>query len=391
MINQPIKLNPIQFFVDVGFLLYRFCQSPTGEARKLQAVITATNLVNSEGSYPVLKEVKPTPSGNQYTYTLPAGISLKEWIDRKTYFETYLNCQLEIFPPVGQPPKLVLQTHRMNFPDVIPFEFNPPPDMLVPLPIGKTPDGNSLYTDLDQLNMLVGGLPSFGKTSLLKGWTIALKMQGCEVCVIDRKRMDFPPLAKFINVAETEEEALSLIQTLLKENERRQLIVQNAGVYKVQELTDKLPYLVLIVDECAEIWTKETYQGIDTLSRLGRASGISVIMATQKPSAKLWDATFSNTRDMMSARLSFFVADYMISQLILGKGNTSACRLPMIRGRAVTVLGDRERIVQTMFLEPSKAIEILKDLKSKPYFDKLETIIPKEKPKRGRPKKKESV
>jgi len=188
-------------------------------------------------------------------------------------------------------------------------------------------------------------------------------------------------------VAQSEDESLALIQMLLKENTKRQDILAAAGVYKIQELKDKLPYMVLIVDEAAAIETKETYEGIDSLARLARATGISIILATQKASAKLWDQTFSNVRDMMAGRISFFVADYMISQIILGKGTTTAARIPMVKGRAVSVMGDYERIVQTMYLDPVKAKEMLQELNCKPYFQTIEPAKPTPKPKRGRPKK----
>lgn len=281
-----------------------------------------------------------------------------------------------------------MQVHHMEFPALIDFSLNLPEGMQAPLPIGMAPDGEILWIDLASLpHVLIGGLPGYGKTSWLVGATVALKAAGVEVCAIDRKRIDFPPLSKWINVAESEEEALALVQMLLKENERRQEILYQAKARKIQEYQGgDLPYMCLIVDEAAAIETKATYEGIDSLARLARATGISILLATQKPSAKLWDQTFSNTRDMMAGRISFYVSDYMMSQIILGKGNTAGARLPLIKGRAATVFGDRERIVQTMFLPGEQAEAALEALGQKPYFENIEPQEIK-KPKRGRPKK----
>lgn len=380
------QFDPLTTLVQAGFYLYHYFHDKGGEAQKLLEVIEATHLRNLEGISPKLTSAKTIPTGGQYSFYLPAGVSLKEFVDRKPYFETFTGGIVEIYPPSG--PRLIMQVHHMEFPDLIPFTLELPQGMLAPLPIGMAPDGEILWIDLADLpHVLIGGLPGYGKTSWLVGATVALKAAGVEVCAIDRKRIDFPPLSPWINVAESEEDALALVQTLLKENERRQKILYAAKARKIQEYTGgDLPYMCLIVDEAAAVENKATYEGIDSLARLARATGISILLATQKPSAKLWDQTFSNTRDMMAGRISFYVSDYMMSQIILGKGNTAGARLPLVKGRAATVFGDRERIVQTMFLPGREAEGVLESLGRGPYFDSIEAAEIK-KPKRGRPRK----
>lgn len=388
---NPVHFSPIDFFSESILQLYHYIREPSGEVRKISQVFESTNLRNAYGQYPIFKSHKPLKNGHQYLFRLPSGLSLKEILERKPYLETFLDSRIEIYPPFSTPPLIIIQSHKLEFPSTIDYEFNPP-EMLAPLPIGMTNNGEILYFDASELpNILVGGIPGYGKTSLLKSWLVSLIFSNCKVCVIDKKRMDFKPLEKFINVAEFEDDSYSLVMRLLEENTFRQSLVIKYGVYKYQdfpsEIKDQYPYLVLIVDEAAEIHSKFIYEGIDSLCRLGRASGISVILATQKPSAALWDKTFSNTRDMCAGRLSYYVPDYMMSQVILGKGNTNACRLPKIKGRALSCLNDQEQIVQTMYLEPNKAIETLRELKSEPYFKDIKHLdLPKSK--MGRPHKK---
>lgn len=388
--QNTASINTADLIASTILYLYRNIKSilsKNNDKNKIIEVINATHLQNLEHERPKLIDKKVIPTGTQLTFKLPPGIALKEWLDRKEYFECYTGGDLDIYNPDG--PQIKIQVHHVNFPDKIPYEFNPPKDMYAPLPLGMAPDGEILYIDLAPLpHILVGGLPGYGKTSMLVGWTVALKTHGVEVMAIDRKRLDFPPLKEWINVAETEGEALALVNTLLKENERRQDILREHGKVKIQDLPPgTLPYMTLIVDEAAALETKQTYEGIDSLARLARATGISVILATQKPSAKLWDGAFSNTRDMMAGRISFYVSDYMISQMILGKGNTAGARLPMIKGRAATLVGERERIVQTLYLENAEAIDILARLNKPAYFAEIPEQKTPEKPKRGRKKK----
>lgn len=375
-------------YIDISLNLLRYARFGK-EANRLMEVILGTKLENREGMKPHIKKVTILPAGKEYVFKLPAGISHNEFLDRKIYFETYTSRQVDIYPGVS--PYLVMRIYKADFPNLIPYALKDfPGEMLAPLPVGITPAGTLLYIDLSELpHMLVGGLPGYGKTSWLIGAAVALKTAGVEVCIIDRKRIDFPPFRKWFNVAESELEALGLIKLLQEENTRRQDQLRAADVSRIQDYSGHMPYICLIVDEAAALEMKETYKGIDSLSRLARATGISIILATQKASAALWDKTFSNTRDMLAGRLSFYVADYMTSQVILGKGNTAAAALPMVKGRAVAVMGDRENIVQTMFLHRDKARELLTSMDARPYF--LEIPLIEEKPpepkRRGRKKK----
>jgi DNA segregation ATPase FtsK/SpoIIIE, S-DNA-T family len=381
IITKQKKGSLIESVVSSAISLYQDYKIQNPETRKLLEVIQATNLKNDLGEYPTLQSCKD----GLYTFRLQPGISFLDFMERKIYFETWTGCQIDIYPTDN--PVLLLQVNKTDFPEKIPFTLSTmPTNMLSPVPVGKTPSGETKWVDLADLpHILIGGLPGYGKTSWLIGALLALKTAGVEVCAIDRKRIDFPPLKRWVNVAESEEQACALVKHLLKVNEHRQDILREVGARKIQDYPGIFPPIVLIVDEAAAIESKQTYEGIDSLARLARATGISLLIATQKPSAQLWDKTFSNTRDMCAGRISFYVADYMMSQLILGKGNTNGARLPMVKGRAACVIGDREFTAQTMYLEPVKCEEELNALDCKPYFAEVQPVEIV-KPKRGRPK-----
>jgi FtsK/SpoIIIE family len=101
---------------------------------------------------------------------------------------------------------------------------------------------------------------------------------------------------------------------------------------------------VLVVDEMAEMAAVESADrderarqqarlvSISRLCRLGRAAGIHVIAATQRPDA---EAVPGQIKANLPATVAFHVRDEINSRILLGDGNTTAAGLPPWPGRAV--------------------------------------------------------
>jgi S-DNA-T family DNA segregation ATPase FtsK/SpoIIIE len=232
--------------------------------------------------------------------------------------------------------------------------------MIAPIPIGVTPSGKLVVEDLHKLpHVMCGGMTNYGKTSWLIGVMVALLLSGVKVSVIDRKGLDFPRFAPWVNLALTEEETESLLQSHIKEMEKRTKLIKDANCQNFKEYTvnNPLPYLVLIIDELTQIKSKTSQEAIDDLAHLARASGISLILATQKPSGRVWEG-FTDTRSMLAGAICFYVRDVMDSQIVLGMGNTRGAELPKVQGRAIWN-NDTDQMVQTMYLSAREAQSIL--------------------------------
>ncbi|MCL5289780.1 MAG: hypothetical protein M1489_01880 [Firmicutes bacterium] len=145
--------------------------------------------------------------------------------------------------------------------------------------------------------------------------------------------------------------------------ERRLDILEAAGVEKIQEyhagnVTDMIPYIVLIIDEVAEISDPAIIHCIDRLVRLARATGISIVAATQRPSKKV--AVFKDDiRDNFAARVCYLMADEISSRLVLGENCPEAARLPEVKGRGIYKYGVTAKEIQTMFLPTREAKKLL--------------------------------
>ena len=151
---------------------------------------------------------------------------------------------------------------------------------------------------------------------------------------------------------------------------RRQRILREAECQNFEEYCeehDDLPYLALIIDELTQIKNKKCFEAIGDMSVLSRVSGISMILATQKPAAKLWDG-FSGVRSQLAGAMCFYVRDQIDSQIVLGSGNTRGAELPKIKGRAIWN-NDNDVMVQAMYLSAKEAHSILNDKVPKGVYE----------------------
>ena len=172
------------------------------------------------------------------------------------------------------------------------------------------------------------------------------------VKIIDMKRLEFAYLRGTVEVAATEEAAEKMLVWLCKEMNRRLLILEKAGVVKIQDYKgDDLPFIVCIIDEIAELQSDNSAYLLNKLLRLSAASGITIVAATQRPSVEVIKG---DSRGQLLARISYKMASEIDSRMVLGDNCSRAAYLPNIRGRAIFKY-DKIREVQTMFLPVEEA------------------------------------
>jgi S-DNA-T family DNA segregation ATPase FtsK/SpoIIIE len=205
-------------------------------------------------------------------------------------------------------------------------------------------------------HLLGAGETNFGKSNFIRAFIHAI-LPFAQVAVLDFKGLDFYYLRRHCLVIEDQKEALQLLQQTEKEYQRRKKILRAAGVEKIQLYCGKepLPYLVIVIDEFAEIQLSGIVECIDTLVRLARAVGIHLVAATQRPGC---DVIPGRTRSQFPMRICFPVVDGVDSRMILGEQFSQAARLPAIPGRALFRHGIELVEVQTMNL-PMKTAKLM--------------------------------
>lgn len=219
------------------------------------------------------------------------------------------------------------------------------------LPVGIDGAGRSVALPLRNLgNVLIAGLPGSGKSELLASMLAGLLRQDAsgrrvQVATVDSKLVTFgnlPPLAALYAPPALEiDDAHALVWGLVEEVRRRFQLLQAAGVRSVEEYQSKtgeaLPYLVTVIDELADMTADHDRKraamfnaAAMEIGRKGRAAGVSLVMATQRPSA---DVIPSSLRNLAGAAVAFRLARADDSRLVLDAPGAEA--LPSTPGRCL--------------------------------------------------------
>jgi S-DNA-T family DNA segregation ATPase FtsK/SpoIIIE len=287
--------------------------------------------------------------GRDILLHLPIGLSDHDFYRKLDKLFWAFNAEIELEPVNG---KLLIRVMSQQLKNTIPYcDPAPPGKMETPVLIGYSRCGEEWLNICDIPHVLIAGLPGSGKSMLLHSLCLQL-ITRVELYVIDLKRLEFSYLRGVAEIATTEKEALSLLVSLNKEMNRRLIALENAGVTKIQEYPgDDMPFVVLVIDELAELTDDKSHEMINRLLRLSRACGISIVAASQRVSV---NTISGDSRANFGCKISFRVGDELNSRMILGEGCSRAAYLPTAPGRCI-VKHSYTREVQTMYLPIAEA------------------------------------
>ena len=188
-------------------------------------------------------------------------------------------------------------------------------------------------------HILLGGSTGSGKSVLLKLLLMQAMKKGARVYIADFKGgVDFPPLwNRDCRICFEETDLLDLLTGLVAELERRKEIFRTAGCSSIDTYNkstgESLQRLIFACDEVAEVLDKtgadaerkkllaQIENRLSTIARQGRAFGIHLILATQRPDASIIPGQIRNNMDFRVCGR----ADSVLSSIILD--NTDAADL----------------------------------------------------------------
>jgi len=226
----------------------------------------------------------------------------------------------------------------------------------LPLAMGKDVFGKPAITDLTTLpHLLVAGTTGSGKSVYLNSILVSLLVKKSpsqmKLILIDPKRVELAMFSKLPHllmptITDHRKAAVAFLWAI-EEMERRYQILLEAQVKNISAFNDKLeenlndskflteikkfypddkkdfhlPYIVIVIDEFANLVSsnsgKEIEQSISTLAAKARASGIHLILATQRPSV---DVVSGIVKTNFPTRIAFRVASPQDSKTILNLG-----------------------------------------------------------------------
>ena len=204
-------------------------------------------------------------------------------------------------------------------------------DSPLTLGLGKDTAGHPVVADLrDMPHLLIAGATGSGKTVCVNAIIVSMLMKASpkdlRFILVDPKMVEmtqYNRLPHLLCPVITDVKAVSsALNWLIGEMERRYQVLAKEGVrnirfYNQRHKDDPLPYIVLIIDELADIMAvaqSEVETGIARLAQLSRAVGIHLILATQRPSV---DVITGVIKANFPARISFKVASRVDSRTVL--------------------------------------------------------------------------
>jgi S-DNA-T family DNA segregation ATPase FtsK/SpoIIIE len=200
------------------------------------------------------------------------------------------------------------------------------------LALGKGAGGESITGDLTRMpHLLIAGATGSGKTVCLNAVISCLLLNNTpfdtRFIMIDPKRVELTPYNSIPHLATPvivdTSKALSTLRWLSQEMDQRYQKLASAGVRNIEgynknrEGADKLPYMVLIIDELADLMMTsfdEVEHTLCRLAQLARATGIHLVVATQRPSV---DVVTGLIKANFPTRISFAVTSQVDSRTIL--------------------------------------------------------------------------
>jgi S-DNA-T family DNA segregation ATPase FtsK/SpoIIIE len=196
-----------------------------------------------------------------------------------------------------------------------------------PVHLGIDENGEHVHINLAERNILVGGEPGAGKSSALNLITAHGALSAdCQLALIDGKQVELGPWRHCadIFVGPSITDALAAMTTLQQTMNDRYDHLLATGRRKITRQTGETVWLVMI-DEYAYFSTtvgkKQQRDEFEALARdlvaRGRAAGVIVILATQRPSHQIIDPSL---RDLFSYRLAFRCTTDSSSDVVLGQG-----------------------------------------------------------------------
>ncbi len=203
------------------------------------------------------------------------------------------------------------------------------------LALGKGAGGESVAGDLARMpHLLVAGATGSGKTVCLNAIVSCLLLHNTPFDVrfimIDPKRVELTPYNSIPHLATPvivdTSKALSALRWLTAEMDQRYQKLATVGARNIEGYNknrtgqDKMPYIVLIIDELADLMMAgfdEVEHTLCRLAQLARAIGIHLIVATQRPSV---DVVTGLIKANFPTRISFAVTSQVDSRTILDGG-----------------------------------------------------------------------
>lgn len=344
-----------------------------------------------------VNNVQVGPAVTRYELTMPRGISVNKIVQMADDIAMTLasNGSIRVEAPIpGKnsvgievPNNQVTPVSLRELIDSNEFRVRGNPMSFV---LGKDINGDIIFCNLDKMpHVLVAGSTGSGKSVCLN--TMLLSMcyksgpQDLRLILVDPKMVEFStynglPHLLIPEVITGKDMTINALDWAIREMERRYALFAKNHVVNINEfnklemvknkVVDKLPFIVVVVDELADLMLEAKREIEDRIAKLAakaRAAGIHLVLATQRPSV---DVITGTVKTNLPSRIAFALTNYMDSKTVLDGGGAEKL---LGKGDMLFKPQDKPepRRIQGAFVsnaEISAVVQFIKD-HNKPVYD----------------------
>jgi hypothetical protein len=327
----------VLFVGAAGIALWRIPGLATRLAKKLRDqscrrwfcdVLISCGVISRHGQIPKVEAFEKTPAGERVRLRIPAGFSSEEIEAVGPSLAATIGAR-EV-RVLRDPGNAALAQFSIIWRDALSAPAPPWPvptgSLWEPISLGIDEDGNPVRIGLPERNLLLGGEPGAGKSAALSLLIAAAALDpSVHLTLLDGKQVELAPWAGSAEhfVGPDMEGAIGVLKGLCTEMDRRYATLLAAGLRKIKP-GGEFGLHVVAIDELAFYMRggkrderNELTETLRDLISRGRAAGIIVIAATQKPSSEIIP-TF--VRDLFSFRMALRCTTPEASDTVLGQG-----------------------------------------------------------------------
>jgi DNA segregation ATPase FtsK/SpoIIIE, S-DNA-T family len=374
----------------------RLLKNAEGSVKKLTRSELRENgerLVEHLLSFQITGEVTAVTQGpvlTTYEYKPSAGIKLSKIAGLQDDLGIVMGTnQLRIIAPIPGKTVVGIEIPRPEA-ETIPLK-----DLLVedgfydkklrlPIAIGKTTDGEPVFADLAAMpHLLVAGATGSGKSVFMNSLIISLlyrlSPQQMRMILVDPKMLEFAAFQGLphlvTEVITDNRKAFNALNWAVWEMERRYALMAKANAKNIDSYNgrmradDKIPYLVVVIDELADLMMsggRDVEVAITRLAQKARAAGIHLVIATQRPSAEVITGLIKAN---IPSRISFKVPSAIDSRTVL---DASGAQELIGRGDSLMIQpGIPMRRIHGTYLSEEELSRVVKYVKDGKNFSKL--------------------
>ena len=300
--------------------------------RQWVRAVRAAQISSLEDRVPTVRRMKDIPAGEQFEVRVPSGSSVPDLERASEVIAAALSIrELRVrrnADDASRAEVVIARRDPLAVGSPVPWPRSDATRASIwdPIPVGIGEDGQEVSVALPERNLLLGGEPGAGKSVALSLIVATAALDpDCRLWLLDGKLVELATWSRCaqgsagVSVAE----AIEVLHGLQVEMEQRYAQLLSEGKRKVAR-GDDVPLHVVVCDELAHYLTtpdrKERAEFANLLRDLvsrGRAAGIIVLAATQKPSA---DVVPTSIRDLFGFRWAMRCSTSQASDTILGSG-----------------------------------------------------------------------